>query len=498
MAGVRAEFESLVAAWGGVPPAKPVGESRPARLTVGIATYDDFDGAYFTVHSLLMYHSAVMREAEIIILDNHPTGPAASALAGLATENPQSTSIRYIPYDEVQSTAFRDVLFREASGEVVLVLDSHVLIAAGGLEALLDYYVDPANQQDMVQGPLVRGDGSVAATHMVPEFKSGMYGYWGTDERGIDPSASAFEIGLHGLGLFAMRRQAWPGLNPRFRGFGGEEGYVQEKVRRGGGKVVCLPALRWHHRFARPAGAPYSNRWDDRINNYLVGWEEIGYDTTPVLEHFAELLGPAAGDLVARASSTISHPLHMVDGLIVLSDDTRFAPWAQARTWLGELGVSALRASVAAASAGGPDPVAAAIADALHRGRRRGWRTAMLLDESWRVDLGGAHALERVTRSTGPDATVVVSMPATAAGFLPGAILTPTATDGLESSLESWLTSREASRIDLAVPPSSPEHPVDLRGHVGAVCIWSDHEIRELWKPWKSWFARWELAQPAQ
>ena len=43
----------------------------------------------------------------------------------------------------------------------------------------------------------------------------------------------------------------WPGLHPHLRGFGGEERYVHEQIRRAGGRALCLPGLRWAHRFER-------------------------------------------------------------------------------------------------------------------------------------------------------------------------------------------------------------------------------------------------------
>ena len=96
---------------------------------------------------------------------------------------------------------------------------------------------------------------------------------------------------MQGLGLFACRRDAWPGLNPRFRGFGGEEGYLHEKVRQAGGRVLCHPDLRWAHRFTRPSGPPYRPTWEDRVRNYRLGWGEIGWDVTPMEDHFREHIG---------------------------------------------------------------------------------------------------------------------------------------------------------------------------------------------------------------
>jgi len=102
------------------------------------------------------------------------------------------------------------------------------------------------------------------------------------------------------MGLFACRRSVWPGFNEAFRGFGGEEGYIHEKFRRAGARTLCLPFLRWVHRFNRPTGVPYRNILEDRIWNYLVGFREFGLPTTEMEEHFRGLIGePRGGEIIA-------------------------------------------------------------------------------------------------------------------------------------------------------------------------------------------------------
>jgi hypothetical protein len=125
-----------------------------------------------------------------------------------------------------------------------------------------------------------------------------MYGFWGFDDRGTDPEAPPFDIPMQGAGLFACRRAVWPGFNPLFRGFGGEEGYIHEKFRQNGGRTLCLPFLRWVHRFQRPLGVPYHNSWEDRIRNYLIGFKELGIPTTEMETHFRELLGESVADSI--------------------------------------------------------------------------------------------------------------------------------------------------------------------------------------------------------
>ena len=38
------------------------------KLTIGLATYDDYNGVYFSVQALRMYHPEMMQQTEIIIV----------------------------------------------------------------------------------------------------------------------------------------------------------------------------------------------------------------------------------------------------------------------------------------------------------------------------------------------------------------------------------------------------------------------------------------------
>jgi hypothetical protein len=258
------------------------------KLTIGMATYDDYDGVYFTIQAIRTFHPEILADTEFLLIDNHPEGAAAEPLKGLEYWIP---NYRYIPKGEISGTAIRDCVFREARSRYVLCLDCHVLLFPGSLKRLLDYFDANPDTKDIVQGPLVYDDLRSYSTHFDLRWEAGMFGVWGTNPAGAEPDMPPFEIPSQGLGLFACRRTAWPGFNPNFRGFGGEEGYIHEKFRQRGGKALCLPFLRWVHRFNRPHGTRYPNLWDDRVHNYLVGFREIGWDTEQVVRHFKELLG---------------------------------------------------------------------------------------------------------------------------------------------------------------------------------------------------------------
>jgi hypothetical protein len=283
-------------------PAVPVGEipaptpRRPARkLTIGMATYDDYDGVYFSVQALRLYHPEILDDVNFVVVDNHPDGPCAAPLKQLDSLIP---NYRYVPFASRSGTAVRDVVFDEADSEFVLCMDCHILVVSGAIKRLLGYLEANPATQDLLQGPLLYDDTKKTGSHFHPAWRAGMYGYWESDPRADDPDGAPFEIPMHGLGLFACRRAAWPGFNPQFRGFGGEEGYLHEKFRRAGGRTLCLPFLRWIHRFNRPLGPPYRNTWVDRMRNYLIGFREVGWPTDPIVEHFRELLGREEADRI--------------------------------------------------------------------------------------------------------------------------------------------------------------------------------------------------------
>jgi hypothetical protein len=282
----------------GAPPA----ESRPPmetrkKLTIGMATYDDYDGVYFTLQAIRLYHPEILSDVEFVVVDNNPNGPCGQVLKDIENWIP---NYRYIPKDDISGTAVRDWIFRQAWGEFVLCIDCHILIETGAVKRLIDFFEAEPVTGNLLQGPLVHDDLKSCSTHFKPGWQAGMYGTWDTDPAGTDAHLPPFEIPMQGLGLFACRRSAWPGFNPNFRGFGGEEGYIHEKFRQRGDKVLCLPFLRWVHRFNRPLGTSYANRWEDRVRNYLIGFREVGWDTVQVVEHFKAFLGEQVWSMVVK------------------------------------------------------------------------------------------------------------------------------------------------------------------------------------------------------
>jgi len=307
-------------------------------LTIGMATYDDYDGVYFTVQSIRLHHPEITNLTEILVIDNHPEGPCASELKNLEAWIP---GYRYFPWNRTSGTSVRDIIFREAQARFVICVDSHVLFPAGALSKLIDYFRAHPQTRDLLQGPLLYDDQRSISSHMDARWSAGMFGVWGCDARAEDPEGVPFEIGMQGLGVFACRRAAWPGFNPRLSGFGSEEGYLQEKFRQAGGRTLCLPFLRWVHRFGRPKGAGYRNEWEDRIRNYLIVARELGRDTSEMMEHFREYIGAEAAErLFLSVNSQLESPFHFFDAIYCINLDSAPDRWRSVMARFEALGIA--------------------------------------------------------------------------------------------------------------------------------------------------------------
>lgn len=157
---------------------------------------------------------------------------------------------------------------------------------------------------------------------------------WAADD------VTPFEIPGLGLGLFAMRREHWPGFAPGMIGFGGGELHMHELVRRNGGRAVCHPLARWWHRFEREK-VPYPLELWHKVRNYVLWRQRLNITMEPVYAHF--VAGPAAkiNDaqwqwLMENPTERTTWPAHLATGRsivesIAMPDDADFARLAKSK-----------------------------------------------------------------------------------------------------------------------------------------------------------------------
>lgn len=256
------------------------------KLTIAMAVYDDYDGLFFTVQSLRMHHPICMTDdVEFLVMDTNPDSAHGKAVESLCRSIP---NCRYLTVSNNGGWS-KYKAFDHSKGDVVMVLDCHVLLHSGAIEAVLAYF-ECRDTPDMLQGPCVFDCLKAYGTHFEPQWRDHDFGIWATNSEACE-KGDPFEIPMMGMGCFAIRRSDWQGISDRFKGFGSEEWYMAEKVRSWGGGVMCHPDFRWTHRWGRPNGVPYPFSLEDKIYNYAVGWSEIyGSGSEKLMEmenHFA-------------------------------------------------------------------------------------------------------------------------------------------------------------------------------------------------------------------
>lgn len=353
------------------------------QLTIGMAHFDDFAGLFSTIQAIRLNNQDLMPQVEFVVVDNSAEDQqTGKAIVDLLQSMPDCCPSRYVAMPGNKGTSIsRDAIFDAATGRYVLVLDCHVYLWPQALHKLLAHYEADPDSRDIISGPLLYDSLRNVSTHFDDQWSDAMWGTWGQawkctcgpegvefamcekdgktapralklgehrvtacpacnrsipkvdwaahEQRivaaGFSPlgfnDGPAFEIPGMGLGLFSCRREAWPHFNKHAIGFGGEELYIHEKFRQRGGKALCLPGLKWNHRFYRTGGAKYPNRNYWKARNYVLEFNELGLDLEPVRKHFT--IDPVRADLPAIKTyltpetwdALVSDPINNVDDI---------------------------------------------------------------------------------------------------------------------------------------------------------------------------------------
>ena len=257
------------------------------KLTIGMVVYDDWDGFYFTIQSLRLYHAESMKDVEFVVINTNPSSKQGKKVKEFVEKGFVKEPIHYYDDDNLMGTATRSKIFDYANTPYVLVTDCHVLFGPNSIKELIGFFDAGLDKGGLVQGPLVYDDLLSISTHLKPTWGSGMLGQWAYDPR--YKTENYFEIPAQGLGAFACRKDSWLGFHKNHSKFGGEEYYLQEKYRQNGKKTTCLNSLRWIHRFGRPEGVPYPIDRESKFKNQIRGFLELDKPVFEVVEHFKTL-----------------------------------------------------------------------------------------------------------------------------------------------------------------------------------------------------------------
>lgn len=291
----------------------------------------------------------LLKRLHFVVIENDPSSDHAKALKQLKNS---IRNLEIVDFDSsVGTSSTRNKIIDEAITDFVMVMDCHVLLCptVDVLDRLFTFISYNPKTSDLFSGPLVYDNMGHFATHYNDDWGGQMWGRWGHTyecqceafnfsiiedkdnqqckfismveqkeidkcgycdnkfpenlpfaghehklhelgylRKGINKQEKPFEIFAQGLGCFLTRKNSWLRFNEHTRGFGGEECYIHEKYRQAGHKTLCLPFLKWLHRFGRPDGVKYPLTVENKLRNYILEFTELGLDLSPLKKHFVE------------------------------------------------------------------------------------------------------------------------------------------------------------------------------------------------------------------
>lgn len=230
--------------------------------------YENYDGILFSTQALRIYQNLPVG-TEILVLDNAPdTDDGRQTKKFIESFVPYG---RYIPVTDRQSSFIKYDAFLHATGDVVLGIDSHVMLQPGAVKALLDWWEQHKGEPHNLTGPLMYDGLNCCSTSMQPVWRGSDYGIWATDHEAMK-KGEPFEVPMQGMGMFSFWREAFRPIKENFLHFGAEEFFCAERTRQAGGKTICHPEVGWWHRFDWPIRRPFPNGMREKVRNYYVSF----------------------------------------------------------------------------------------------------------------------------------------------------------------------------------------------------------------------------------
>ncbi len=261
-------------------------------LTIGIPHCCDYQRLWHTLASLHKDRLAhgLVDLVELLVIDNSLTVQDTELGKRHSDEARKRVSelpnARFETFTERPGTApTKNEVFRQARGRAVMCLDSHCELPPGVMTWAVNFWTAEQLNDDLHHAMelhlrMVEPDGTpaICCSHRQEAF--GRDGNFGICT--VSPQAKharlPFEVGAAGCGCFMARRETWLGFHQDFRGWGGEEGYIQEKYRQAGRKAWVHPEFQYVHQYHAIDGVSYQGRdWVTKAKNALLGFRELRY-----------------------------------------------------------------------------------------------------------------------------------------------------------------------------------------------------------------------------
>jgi len=151
-------------------------------LSVVMATYDDFDGVYFTIGAIRELFPDLLPTMQFVVVDNNPGTQHSTLVRGyMANVAASCLSAKYVEMPSPKGTTpSRARAMAEADGVYVLVCDCHILLKKDSLYKLVEFFHERPQFDGIVHGPLMYDNRAGYATHFDDRWREEMRGTWGS------------------------------------------------------------------------------------------------------------------------------------------------------------------------------------------------------------------------------------------------------------------------------------------------------------------------------
>lgn len=294
-------------------------------LSIVIPVRGKANELWFTLQGLL--HAGFQDQVEILVVDNDPSQEVREVC-----EYFSRPMLRYIEAGEIKGVNYpRSVGADNARGQWLMMLDSHVLMEPGSYTTILNRIKkDCYPPRSLVHCGVSFGAPAVWGSYRLTLETN----FWGTWHYLVRPEAKQpYPIAATGNWAFITRLEDWRfcgGFNEAFRGYGGDEIYLQLKFWRAGGQVLLDPLLKGSH-WSGPrsysiastelivntaiagrvvVGADFDARFRESLT---ASYQERGVD--PALAHEAVMQGISLAEHSSELSWAEQWPLSFDDVL---------------------------------------------------------------------------------------------------------------------------------------------------------------------------------------
>ena len=235
---------------------------------------------WFTLQGLL--NAGLEDGIEVVVVDNDPSDHVRDVCESFGR-----SCLRYVEAGEVKGVNYpRSVGASEARGEWLMMLDSHVLMRPGSFALMRERILEGAYpEKSLIHFGVSFGSPEVWGAYRLTLHTN----FWGTWHHLVEPNAlNPYPIGATGNWAFLTRISDWNvmgGFNEAFRGYGGDEIYLQLKYWRSGGQVLLDPQVSGSH-WSGPR-AYHVTPLELVVNTAIAGRVVVG---SSFLERFGEAL----------------------------------------------------------------------------------------------------------------------------------------------------------------------------------------------------------------